>query len=294
MIECSLTFTAVAIIMSEKLQKVLARSGLGSRRAMEALIIEGKVSINGQLATIGDRVEAEDIVRVEGKKIKFSSEEESGRRVLAYHKPEGEVCTRTDPEGRPTVFEHLPKLHNERWVAVGRLDYNTSGLLLFTTDGTLANQLMHPSSQVEREYAVRVLGQVDADVIDRLTQGVLLDDGLAKFDSLRDSGGEGANHWYHVVLKEGRNREVRRLWESQGLTVSRLSRVRFGNIVLPRDLRVGRWKELPPEDMDGLASLVGCAKKSHTGLYGRGRDRSAKNTTKPRKGTGYLRRKSLN
>lgn len=278
--------------MSEKLQKVLARSGLGSRRSMETLIIAGKVSVNGRPATIGDRVEVKDVVCVEGKQIKFSCETDSSRQVLIYHKPEGEVCTRTDPQGRPTVFDHLPKLHNERWVAVGRLDYNTSGLLLFTTDGTLANQLMHPSSQVEREYAVRVLGQVNAEIIERLTQGVLLDDGVAKFDSLQDGGGEGANHWYHVVLKEGRNREVRRLWESQGLTVSRLIRVRFGNITLPRELRVGRWQELPAQQVEDLAKLVGAIKKNHTGLYGRGRDRSVKKTSKPRKGTGYLRRKN--
>ena len=282
--------------MSEKLQKVLARSGLGSRRAMETLICDGKVSVNGQMATIGDRVEATDIIRVEGKKINITSEEESGRRIIAYHKPEGEVCTRTDPEGRPTVFEHLPKLHDERWVAVGRLDINTSGLLLFTTDGTMANQLMHPSTQVDREYAVIVLGQVDKDILARLNEGVLLDDGMAKFDSIQDGGGTGANHWYNVTLKEGRNREVRRLWESQGLTISRLTRIRFGTFVLPRELRTGRWKELSPEEVNQLAELVGAVKKSHTGLYGRGRDRSVKVTSKPRnsrpsrKGTGYLRR----
>ncbi len=282
--------------MSEKLQKVLARSGLGSRRAMETLIADGKVSVNGQMATIGDRVEATDIIRVEGKKINITSEEESGRRIIAYHKPEGEVCTRTDPEGRPTVFEHLPKLHDERWVAVGRLDINTSGLLLFTTDGTMANQLMHPSTQVDREYAVRVLGQVDKDILARLSEGVLLDDGMAKFDSIQDGGGTGANHWYNVTLKEGRNREVRRLWESQGLTISRLTRIRFGTFVLPRELRTGRWKELSPEEVNQLAEMVGAVKKSHTGLYGRGRDRSVKVISKPRnsrpsrKGTGYLRR----
>ena len=282
--------------MSEKLQKVLARSGLGSRRGMETLIADGKVSVNGQMATIGDRVEATDIIRVEGKKINITSEEESGRRIIAYHKPEGEVCTRTDPEGRPTVFEHLPKLHDERWVAVGRLDINTSGLLLFTTDGTMANQLMHPSTQVDREYAVIVLGQVDKDILARLNEGVLLDDGMAKFDSIQDGGGTGANHWYNVTLKEGRNREVRRLWESQGLTISRLTRIRFGTFVLPRELRTGRWKELSPEEVNQLAELVGAVKKSHTGLYGRGRDRSVKVTSKPRnsrpsrKGTGYLRR----
>jgi len=284
--------------MSEKLQKVLARSGLGSRRAMETLIADRKVSVNGQIATIGDRVEATDIVRVEGKKINITSEEKSGRRIIAYHKPEGEVCTRTDPEGRPTVYEHLPKLHNERWVAVGRLDINTSGLLLFTTDGTMANQLMHPSTQVDREYAVRVLGQVDKDTLARLTEGVLLDDGLARFNSIHDGGGSGANHWYNVTLKEGRNREVRRLWESQGLTVSRLTRIRFGTAVLPRDLRTGRWKELSAEEVNQLAEMVGAVKKSHTGLYGKGRDRSVKITSKPRnsrpsrKGSGHLRRKN--
>lgn len=274
------------------MQKVLARNGLGSRRAMEAIIAEGKVSINGKVASLGDRVDENDLVRVEGKKINFTSEEKSSRKIIAYNKPEGEVCTRTDPEGRPTVFDHLPNLHNERWVAVGRLDINTSGLILFTTDGAMANQLMHPSSQLEREYAVRVLGEVNNEILGHLTQGVLLDDGLAKFDAIKDAGGTGANHWYHVILKEGRNREVRRLWESQGLTVSRLIRVRFADIQLPKDLKTGRWRELTADQVDELAQQVGAIKKSHTGLYGRKRDRSIKKSQKPRKGTGYLRRKN--
>ena len=206
----------------EKLQKVLAAQGLGSRRVMERWIEAGRVKVNGKRATLGDRVTRDDKVVVDGKPIDIAQAAKRRRRVLAYNKPEGEVTTRSDPEGRPTVFDRLPSLHNERWVVVGRLDINTSGLLLFTNDGELANKLMHPSTEVEREYACRILGEVDEAMLRRLQQGVLLDDGMASFASIREQGGRGANRWYTVTIREGRNREVRRLWESQDVTVSRL------------------------------------------------------------------------
>jgi 23S rRNA pseudouridine2605 synthase len=183
-----------------------------------------------------------------------------------YHKPEGQICTRHDPENRETVFQHLPKLRKGRWIMIGRLDINTSGLLLFTTDGELANRLMHPSSEIERQYAVRVLGKVDEEILARLKKGVKLEDGMAKFDIIMDAGGEGANHWYQVVIKEGRNREVRRLWESQGLTVSRLIRVRYGAIHLPKSLRLGMIQDLNVDEINLLRESVGLSKLSHTAV----------------------------
>lgn len=241
--------------MSEKLQKVLARAGLGSRRELEQWIVDRRVSVNGKIASLGDRVEENDKIRVDGKALS-QQRLQTKRRIIAYHKPVGEVCTRSDPEGRATVFEHLPKTSG-RWISVGRLDLNTSGLLLFTNDGELANTLMHPSCQVEREYIVRVLGQADADMLRNLQQGVQLEDGLARFESIRDGGGEGRNHTYHVVITEGRNREVRRLWESQELTVSRLMRVRFGPYTMPRFLRPGRWMELEGAYYDNVLKAAG-------------------------------------
>lgn len=243
--------------MSEKLQKVLARAGLGSRRTLEEWIQANRVSVNGKIAKLGDRVIPEDVIRIDGHLLSQQSTTQSDTRVLLYHKPEGQVCTRSDPKGRPTVFDDLPILRNSRWIVVGRLDINTTGLLLFTTDGELANRLMHPSSQIDREYAVRILGNVDALMIARLKKGVKLEDGNAHFDDIQDAGGTGANHWYHVILREGRNREVRRLWESQGVKVSRLMRVRFGQIVLPRSLRFGKWMELPTEQINELMQSVG-------------------------------------
>lgn len=243
--------------MSEKLQKVLARAGLGSRREIEQWISAGRISVDGQVATLGDRVEVTQQIRVDGHPVTLNSTEKQICRVLAYHKPEGEVCSRRDPEGRKTVFESLPKTRNGRWVAVGRLDLNTSGLLLFTTDGELANRLMHPSQQVAREYAVRVFGEVSAAVLRNLTKGVMLDDGEARFDSVKAAGGSGANHWYHVTLQEGRNREVRRLWESQGVTVSRLTRVRYADVSLPKRLPTGSWAELPLDEVNQLRERVG-------------------------------------
>ncbi|MDR5900794.1 23S rRNA pseudouridine(2605) synthase RluB [Halomonas icarae] len=241
---------------SEKLQKVLARAGLGSRREMEAAIAAGRVQVNGQVATLGDRIETRDRVLFDNRPVTLRAAEEVPRRVIMYNKPEGELCTRKDPEGRRTVFDRLPRLKGERWIAIGRLDINTSGLLLFTTDGELANRLMHPSTQVEREYAVRVMGEVTQEHVVAMVEGVMLDDGPARFTDVQEFGGEGINTWFHVVIMEGRNREVRRLWESQGLTVSRLKRVRYGNIFLDKRAKAGEWVELSQEEVDDLAELA--------------------------------------
>jgi 23S rRNA pseudouridine2605 synthase len=243
--------------VSEKLQKVLAQAGIGSRREMERWIAQGRVTVNGQKATLGDRVEAGQEIRVDGRVIPMPAVLAAPRRMLAYHKPEGEVCTRSDPEGRPTVFQGLPSLRHGRWVAVGRLDLNTSGLLLLTTDGELANRLMHPRYALEREYAVRVLGDLSPEVLTQLRAGVMLEDGPARFETIVDAGGSGANHWYHVTLREGRYREVRRIWEAVGGRVSRLIRVRYGPVRLPRNLRPGRWRELESALVTELAEAAG-------------------------------------
>ncbi len=245
----------------EKLQKVLARSGYGSRREMERWIGENRFSINSVKAKLGDRVSRHDVVELDGRIIELISEMDSPRRVLIYNKPVGEVSTRHDPEGRPTVYDHLPPLKNGRWIAIGRLDINTSGLLIFTSDGELANQLMHPSTNVDREYAVRVLGNIDEDMINRLKEGVLLEDGMAKFSDVQFFDGDGANKWYHCVVMEGRNREVRRLWESQGIKVSRLKRVRYGTIFMPSDVKIGTWKELDVKEVKNLAKHLNLGDK---------------------------------
>ncbi|WP_010244459.1 23S rRNA pseudouridine(2605) synthase RluB [Pantoea agglomerans] len=244
--------------MSEKLQKVLARAGHGSRREIESMIAAGRVSVDGKIATLGDRVESSKSlkIRIDGHLVSIAESATEVCRVLAYYKPEGELCTRSDPEGRPTVFDRLPRLRGSRWIAVGRLDVNTCGLMLFTTDGELANRLMHPSREVEREYAVRVFGQVDDDKIRQLSKGVQLEDGPAAFKTLKFGGGEGINQWYNVTLTEGRNREVRRLWEAVGVQVSRLMRVRYGDITLPKGLPRGGWTELDLPAVNYLRNLV--------------------------------------
>ncbi|MFC3395628.1 23S rRNA pseudouridine(2605) synthase RluB [Brenneria rubrifaciens] len=244
--------------MSEKLQKVLARAGHGSRREIEGIIQAGRVSVDGKIATLGDRVTVTKAtkIRIDGHVISVKETEETVCRVLIYYKPEGELCTRSDPDGRPTVFDRLPKIHGSRWVAVGRLDVNTSGLLLFTTDGELANRLMHPSHEVEREYAVRVFGEINDEKIKQLSKGVQLEDGPASFRTIRYQGGEGLNQWYNVTLTEGRNREVRRLWEAVGVQVSRLIRVRYGDIQLPKGLPRGGWTEMALNDLNYLRELV--------------------------------------
>ncbi|MBI5447455.1 MAG: pseudouridine synthase [Gammaproteobacteria bacterium] len=241
---------------SEKVQKVLAGLGLGSRRQIEAWMTEGRVLINDEVAKLGTRVTSEDKIKVDGHLVRRFSTDKSKKRVLIYHKPEGEICTRSDPQARKTIFENLPPLRNSRWIPVGRLDLNTSGLLLLTTDGELAHRLMHPSFEVEREYAVRVLGEVTASMIKQLKSGVEMDGVQYAFDEVEDAGGTGANHWYKVILREGKNREVRRLWESLGVKVSRLIRVRYGSITLPRLLRPGRSRELDAEEMRVLYQLV--------------------------------------
>lgn len=241
----------------EKLQKVLARIGLGSRREIEAWIEGGRLKINHSLARLGDRVGLEDKVELDGRLVRLKSVDEIQQRVVIYHKPAGEVCSRHDPEGRPSIFEALPKIRGKRWISIGRLDFNTSGLLLATTDGELANRLMHPSSEIEREYAVRIVGRMTAEIAERLKNGVRLEDGKARFDEIRDAGGEGVNHWYHVILREGRNREVRRLFESQDLKISRLIRVRFGAVTLPRFLRIGQCMEMDKKAVEELLSSVG-------------------------------------
>lgn len=241
----------------EKLQKVLARAGLGSRRDVEQWITDGRVKINGEVATLGARVEARDAISVDGQLLR-REDAQVVRRVLIYNKPEGEICTRDDPEGRPTVFDRLPRPKEGRWINIGRLDINTTGLLLFTTDGELANRLMHPSYEMDREYAVRVRGEVTEEMIDQLKAGVMLEDGPAKFTDIKEApGGDGFNHWYHCVVMEGRNREVRRLWESQGLVVSRLKRVRFGPVFMTSDLPMGRWREMGQREIDILSEEVG-------------------------------------
>ena len=237
-------------ISSEKLQKVLARAGVGSRREMEDWISKGRVTVDGKPASLGDRVSTAQAVRVDGHPVQLASEEQQICRVLAYHKPEGEICSRTDPEGRPTVFARLPKIKGARWIAIGRLDINTSGLLLFTTDGELANRLMHPKFEVEREYAVRVFGDINDAMIQRLRTGVELEDGKANFKKIKALPGEGINRWFHVVLTEGRNREVRRMWESQGAVVSRLIRVRYGDLLLPKHIPAGGYAEYPLDEVN--------------------------------------------
>jgi len=241
---------------SPKLHKVLAQAGLGSRLEMEALILQGRISVNSEPAHIGQRIQYGDQVKINGKPIRYRIDPPPAR-VIAYHKPVGEVVTHDDPQNRPTVFRKLPRLQQGKWQSVGRLDLNTEGLLLFTSSGELANQLMHPRFGLEREYAVRVLGAINAEEKKKLLEGVRLDDGMAQFGSIEEGGGEGSNHWYRVTISEGRNREVRRLFESVGHAVSRLIRIRYGAMVLPRGLKRGAWMELDERDIRSLFQAAG-------------------------------------
>lgn len=242
--------------MSERLQKILSQAGLGSRREMERWIEAGLVQVNGAAAKLGDSATADDKISVKGRIIDNPLKFVYKTRILLYYKPVGEISSRHDPKHNRTVFDNLPHLKQGRWIQVGRLDINTSGLLIFTNNGELANRLMHPKYELEREYAVRVFGQVSPDVIQALLKGVPFDDGTAKFQKIEFRGGEGSNTWYHVVLSEGRNREVRRLWQSQGVEVSRLVRVRYGQFQLPRSLDRGSFVELPIKEVDAFVASL--------------------------------------
>lgn len=259
--------------MSERLQKWLAATGIGSRRQIEGWITAGRVSVDGKPAVLGQKVTGTERIAVD-RRIVRGPGRRAGQRVLVYHKPVGEVCTRSDPGGRPTVFERLPRVPGGRWVVVGRLDLDTSGLLLFTTDGALAHALMHPSSELPREYAVRVRGKPGEAELARLLAGIELDDGPARFAEIHAEGGEGVNRWYRVSVAEGRNRIVRRLWEAVGCQVSRLIRVRFGPIALPKKLARGRYTELDDAAVEALCQAAGsgpAAPVSHAGSRSSGR-----------------------
>ena len=240
----------------ERLQKLLANAGLGSRRNLETLISEGRVKVNGAVAKLGDRATPDDRIEIGGRPVGGKRLVSDQRFVIIYNKPEGELVTRNDPEGRKTVFEHLPRLPTGRWIAVGRLDVNSAGLLLLTNDGELANRLMHPRTQIDREYAVRVNGEVTPEMVRQLVSGVQLEDGPARFEDVVDAGGEGSNRWFHLVIMEGRKREVRRLWEAVGVTVSRLKRVRYGPIILDSSVKAGQWRELDGDEQRALLKVV--------------------------------------
>ncbi|MFP5306723.1 MAG: pseudouridine synthase [Gammaproteobacteria bacterium] len=271
--------------MADRIQKVLASAGVASRREIERLIGEGRVLVNGRPAEIGQKIDHDDRVRVDGKPIGLSRKPEP-MRVLIYKKRVGEVVTRDDPEGRRTVFRKLPALEQGRWIAVGRLDINTSGLLLLTNDGELARRLMHPSFEIAREYAVRVHGRVDDAILRRLTSGVPLEDGTARFDAMHAIEGEdadAANQWFHVVLREGRNREVRRLFESQKLEVSRLIRVGYGPIALGRGIKSGSYREASPDEVAALCEAVGLQPPAAGAKRGRRAGDSTQRAQKPRR-----------
>lgn len=238
--------------MKTRIHKVLADHGIGSRRGIESLIRQKKVLVNGQLASIGQLVSEKDIFEVEGRTVRLSKKDPTKRRILMYNKKVGEISSRNDPDHKKTIFDSLPKLRSGRWVSVGRLDINTSGLILFTNDGSLANQLMHPSSNIEREYIARVHGHVSDEILNNLMKGVKLDDGFAKFTDIQGGRKGNTNQWFAMVIMEGRTREVRRLWESQGLEISRLKRVRYGTLFLPASLKQGAFKELSKGEINAL------------------------------------------
>jgi 23S rRNA pseudouridine2605 synthase len=274
----------------ERLQKIMATAGLGSRRGLERQIKNGEIKINNEVAVLGQTAGIGDQIKLDNREWRVVGTQ-SKHRNLVYNKPTGEVTTRSDPQGRPTVFDRLPSIEGARWIAVGRLDINTSGLLLMTTDGELAHALMHPSNKVDREYACRIFGEVDAQHLINLRKGVMLDDGMAQFSDIQAAGGEEGNRWYHVTLLEGRNREVRRLWASQGVTVSRLKRVRYGAVFLPKRLRMGDWSELTDKDhrilredvsLSPLPVQLGLkAEKGHRDSDKQARNKKNKARTKP-------------
>ena len=242
--------------MKTRIHKILADHGIGSRRGIESLIKQRKVKVNGELATLGQLVSEHDIFEVEGRTVRLSKKDPSKKRILIYNKKVGEISSRNDPDHKKTIFDSLPKLKSGRWVSVGRLDINTSGLILFTNDGSLANQLMHPSSNIEREYIARVHGQVTDQILNNLMKGVKLEDGFAKFTDVQGGRKGNTNQWFAMVIMEGRTREVRRLWESQGLEISRLKRVRYGSLFLPASLKQGTFKELSKSEISALEHQV--------------------------------------
>ncbi|ASQ45746.1 23S rRNA pseudouridine(2605) synthase RluB [Legionella clemsonensis] len=248
--------------MKERLQKLLSQAGFGSRREMERWIEQGFVQVNGFVAKLGDVAGPDDKISVKGRLIQNPLKLPGKTRILMYHKPIGEISSRQDPKHSKTVFDNLPYIKHGRWIQVGRLDINTSGLLIFTNNGELANRLMHPRFGLEREYAVRVHGQVSPEAINAMLKGVELDDGLAQFKKIEFRGGEGANSWYHVTLTEGRNREVRRLWQSQGVEVSRLIRIRYGNLTMPRSLARGQYMELSSKEVEQFLNSPGVSNQA--------------------------------
>jgi 23S rRNA pseudouridine2605 synthase len=271
---------------------VLADAGMGSRRDMEELIIAGRVSVNGEPAHIGQRILPTDQVRINGKPIKRKLQNKPPR-VLIYHKPTGEIVSHADPEGRPSVFDRLPPMKTAKWLAVGRLDFNTEGLLMLTTSGDLANRFMHPRYSVEREYAVRVVGELSEGMRQKLLKGVELEDGPASFLRIRDGGGEGTNHWYHVALAEGRNREVRRMFEAAGLMVSRLIRTRHGPIALPKGLKRGRWEELEDNQVRSLMAAVGLKAPTEEKGGGRGKEQDRRQPDPMQTSMGFINREPV-
>lgn len=265
-------------MMNDKLQKLLAHAGLGSRREIETWISAGRITVNGKRAALGDRAHADDRILVDGKLVQLKQQRYEQIKALIYHKPEGQICTRRDPQGRPTVFENLPAIPGGRWVSVGRLDINSSGLLLFTNNGDLANRLMHPSTGLEREYLVRVRGRASDQTIEKLVKkGVIIDGKPAHFQSVvaADLAEEGSNHWYRVVICEGRYREVRRMWDAVNHTVSRLKRIRYGTIKLNRDLKRSQHAKIAPKQLEKLVASVGLLEEFATQLYSAGRNNAA-------------------
>ncbi len=260
----------------ERIQKVLAREGIASRRQIDQYLEEGRIQVNGRVARPGDRIAGNEKLSLDGKPLRLARHRPRPK-LLMYHKPVGEVSTREDPQGRPTVYRKLPGLQHGRWIGIGRLDINTSGLLLFTTDGELANRLMHPSFELEREYAVRVRGDITPEKLEQLKSGIELEDGPARFEQIVDGGGEGSNHWYHVILREGRNREVRRLWEAVDAEVSRLVRVRYHQFNLPKWLKPGKWRFFEEETVKRLYADLGLDYPQKEGQRsGRGQQRKRK------------------
>ena len=284
--------------MAERIQKILAAAGHGSRRQAERWIEEGRVMLNGKRAKLGQSATHTDSIQLDGKPVVMAQASRYGARVLVYHKPEGEICTRAANEKRATVFDNLPGLPSGRWISVGRLDLNTSGLLLFTDDGNLANRLMHPSSEIEREYAARVLGPVKSGAIEALVKGVKIDGKSAAFERVEKiQSSEGRNQWFRVVIKEGRYREVRKLWEAVGYTVNRLKRVRYGAIKLPRDLRVGKYTMMPPRQRDKVILMAGMSAQVPGTTKAKTRTRTgsaaaARTTARRKKGSGMPRRRT--